>query len=136
MHPLWFHLINNIYTLRRMGQILHRHIINPNLSQLQRSIPDVLAVLAGVFLCWAEDDESRGDVMQVHEAPASWAGHPLAASTSPRTSHLLGAGWGFGACRPGCRGEDGILRLLLDFPTEFQVQGTARHIIQFRCVSS
>lgn len=59
MHPLWFHLINNIYTLRRIGQILHRHIISPNLSQLQRSIPDVLAVLAGVFLCWAEDDESR-----------------------------------------------------------------------------
>lgn len=39
-------------------------------------------------------------------------------------------------CIPGCRGEDRILSLLPDFPTEFKMQGIESHVMQFRCLSS
>jgi len=52
----------------------------------------------GKFLmCWesllvysvlGRERRQQGDMMQVQEAPASWSGHSLAASTSPRPSHL------------------------------------------------
>lgn len=36
----------------------------------------------------SRERQEQDYVMQVQEAPAQWSGHSLAASTSPRASHL------------------------------------------------